>query len=215
MISPSQCRAARALLNWSQPELAEKCDMHVQTISNFENETSTPSKTTLLKIITIIQQQGIALLDNDGIQRTHNITKQYDGIEGFRAFMDDVYETSRTIGGEICLLNAKPDNWIKWLGAEWMGYHTKRMEEISDRFTFRITTQEGERNFISKSFAEYRWVPKEIWNQHSYYAYGDKIAFLNFEDNNVHILVITHKHFAQTHKFLFNLVWDQHTIIPE
>lgn len=215
MITPSQCRAARALLNWSQPELADKCDMHVQTISNFENETSTPSKTTLLKITTVFQQQGIALLENDGIQRVHNITKQYEGADGFRTFMDDVYETARAVGGEFCLLNAKPDNWIKWLGQDWMDYHSKRMAEIIDNFTFRITAQEGDRNFISSQFAEYRWVPKKIWNQHSYYAYGDKIAFLNFEGGNVHILVLTHKHFAQTHKFLFNLVWEQYTIIPD
>lgn len=215
MISSSQCRAARGLLNWSQPELAEKCAMHVQTISNFENETSTPSKTTILKITTIIQEQGLVFLENDGIQRAHNITKQYDGADGFRAFMDDVYETARTMGGEICLLNAEPGNWIKWLGQDWMNYHAKRMENFMSQFTFRITTQEGERNFISNRFAEYRWVPKKIWNQHSYYAYGDKIAFLNFDLNNVHILVITHKHFAQTHKFLFNLVWDQHSIIPD
>jgi transcriptional regulator with XRE-family HTH domain len=214
MISASQCRAARALLNWSQPELAKKCDMHVQTISNFENESSTPSKTTLIKISSTLQHQGLALLDNDGVQRTHHLTEQFVGADGFRSFMNDVYETARSVGGEFCLLNAKPSNWIKWLGQDWMDYHSKRMQEVSDRFTFRITTKEGERDFISSSFAEYRWVPKNIWNQHSYYAYGDKIAFLNFEENNVHILVLTHKHFAQTHKFLFNLVWEQHAIIP-
>lgn len=38
IIIPAQCRAARALLNWSQPDLAERWDMHVQTISAFENE---------------------------------------------------------------------------------------------------------------------------------------------------------------------------------
>lgn len=215
MITSSQCRAARGLLNWSQPDLATKCDMHVQTISNFESENSTPSRTTLDKITTVMQQAGIIFLDDDGVRRRQTIVEHYIGVDGFKDFMDDVYETARSVGGNICLLNARPNNWIEHLGQDWFEYHNKRMTDILDRFTFRITTKEGEHNFISRDFAEYRWVPKEMWNQHSYYAYGNKIAFLNFDNDNIDILAINHAHFAKTHKFLFDLVWQNHTIIPD
>lgn len=215
MITASQCRAARALLNWSQPDLAAQCDIHVQTISNFENENSTPSKNTLDKITYVLEQAGISFLEDNGLRLRQMAVQELHGSEGFKQFMDDVYKTAHDEGGEICLLNARPDNWIKWLGAEWMAFHSDRMEKIRDRFTFRITTKEGEYNFISRAFAEYRWVPKDIWNQHSYYAYGDKIAFLNFDANTVDIFIFKHPPFAQTHKFLFNLVWNNHTIIPD
>ena len=49
-----------ALLNWSQPELAERCSIHVQTISNFEKESSTPSKNTLSKISITFDMAGVA-----------------------------------------------------------------------------------------------------------------------------------------------------------
>lgn len=215
IITPAQCRAARALLNWSQPELAERCDIHVQTISNFEKESSTPSRTTLDKITNVFQESKIVFTEDEGVKKQQSIISQYHGAEGFRRFMDDVYYTAKVHGGEFCLLNAKPDNWIKWLGEEWMEHHSKRMAALGDKIIFKITAREGDYNFISRQFAEYRWVSINTWNQHSYYAYGDKIAFINFDNDNVDILVLTHPHFSKTHKFLFNLVWNQHTIIPD
>lgn len=215
IITPAQCRAARALLNWSQPELAERCDIHVQTISNFEKESSTPSKTTLGKIISVLGVAGIEVTEDDGVKRRSQPIQQYKGMDDFRLFMDDVYETAKTQGGEICLLNAKPSNWIQMLGQDWQDFHVERMSRHLDKFTFKITTRKGEYNFISRGFAEYRWVPENVWNQHSYYAYGDKVAFLNFDNNDINILVLKHAHFAKTHKFLFNLVWDHYSIIPD
>lgn len=214
-LTSAQCRAARALLNWTQPELAERCGVHVQTFSNFEKESSTPSKSTLEKIGTILTLHGIELLDGNGIREINRTIQQYEGKEGFKMFMDDVYETAKKMGGEICLLNAKPDNWIKWLGTDWQAAHSKRMCDLGDHISAKITTKEGEYNFISSTFAEYRWVPKQIWNQHSFYAYGDKVAFLNFQEETIHIFVLKHAPFAKTHKFLFNMVWDNHTIIPD
>src|SRR5690606_12874302 len=102
--------------------------------------------------------------------------------------------------------NAKPANWIKLLDEYWYTHHIRRMEAILDQIVFKIIIREGDYNFISKDFAEYRWVSKKIWNEYSYYAYGDKIAFLNFENDTVEIFVLKHKHFARTHRFLFNLV---------
>lgn len=216
IITPAQCRAARALLNWSQPELAQRCDVHVQTISNFEKESSTPSKTTLEKIVSTFMNEAVVFTEDQGVKLRPSFSRSYHGAEGFRAFMDDVYETARIAGGDLCLLNSKPSNWIVLLGEDWYyKVHSARMEAIADKFRLRITTREGEYNFISNRFAEYRWVPRHIWNQHSFYAYGDKIAFLNFDHDDVAVFVLTHPQLAKTHKFLFNLVWDQYSIIPD
>lgn len=77
IITPAQCRAARALLNWSQPELAERCDIHVQTISNFEKESFTPSKTTLGKIISVLGVAGIEVTEDDGVKRRSQPIQQF------------------------------------------------------------------------------------------------------------------------------------------
>lgn len=72
IISPAQCRAARALLNWSQPVLAEECNLHVQTISNFEKNSKIPSKRTLEIIYATYLKNNIVFYENDGVQRRTN-----------------------------------------------------------------------------------------------------------------------------------------------
>ncbi len=41
-ISPAQCRAARALLNWTRDKLAVKTVVALKTIRGFENERQKP-----------------------------------------------------------------------------------------------------------------------------------------------------------------------------
>ena len=42
MISPEQCRAARAWLGWPQPELAKRAKVGLSTVRDFETGTRTP-----------------------------------------------------------------------------------------------------------------------------------------------------------------------------
>ena len=38
MMTPSQCRAARALIDWTQPHLAKAAKLGVSTVIDFERE---------------------------------------------------------------------------------------------------------------------------------------------------------------------------------
>jgi ribosome-binding protein aMBF1 (putative translation factor) len=42
MISPEQCRAARAWLGWPQPELAKRAKVGLSTVRDFETGARTP-----------------------------------------------------------------------------------------------------------------------------------------------------------------------------
>ena len=48
--TPGQCRAARALLGWSQESLARACNVAIKTIADFEREERTPYDRTLADI---------------------------------------------------------------------------------------------------------------------------------------------------------------------
>ncbi len=43
MLTPSQCRAARALIAWSQSDLCDAAKVGRATLANFEAEKSTPT----------------------------------------------------------------------------------------------------------------------------------------------------------------------------
>src|SRR6266849_5445700 len=58
-MTPSQCRAARGLLNWTQDEMASAARLSVVTVRNFENERSTPQRATLDVMQRALEAAGV------------------------------------------------------------------------------------------------------------------------------------------------------------
>lgn len=214
-ISPNQLRSARAFLDISRNDVSEATSIGVQTLADLENgKTSSPRISTLDTLKLYYEANGVEFSEDGGIRPRKALVRQYEGTDGFKAFMDDVYEIANTEGGEICLHNAKPENWIKWLGKEWNEFHTQRMCEIKKPMDFKITAATNDYNMIGRH-AEYRWLPEDMWNEQSFYAYGDRIALLNFEEDAVNIVVMYNRKFANGFRSLFNVAWEHSTIQPD
>ena len=64
-MSPVQCREARVLLNWSLLDLADRADLSLETISNFENYSEELTESVAYMIQSVMQQEGIDF-DEDG-----------------------------------------------------------------------------------------------------------------------------------------------------
>ncbi|PZO86659.1 MAG: XRE family transcriptional regulator [Micavibrio aeruginosavorus] len=207
-ITTAQIRGARGILNWSQQDLAQRTGISATSIGSIENGQTTPRASTLETIRHTLERNGIEFLGMDGVRQQSEFIKTYTGTPGFRDFMDHLYETAKTYGGEIVLFNANPVNWYKWLGEEWFKAHSKRMQDLGDKISFRITSKEGENLFISRDFAEYRWFPAEMFNDRALYSYGDNLAFVNFDENEVSVVVLKQTDFAKAFQVLFNIAWD-------
>lgn len=65
IITPEQCRAARAFLNWSQELLAQKVRVIKTTIGDFERRKTTPYKKTLEDIRTSFEEAGISFEESE------------------------------------------------------------------------------------------------------------------------------------------------------
>ena len=214
-ITIAQIRGARGILNWSQQDLAQRTGISATSIGSIENGVTTPRASTLETIRSTFERNGIEFLGLEGVRVQSNYIQTLSGQTGFRQFMDDLYETAKTVGGEIVLFNANPKNWEKWLGAEWFATHSKRMKELGSRVNFRITSKIGETNFISREFAEYRWFPEDLMTDKALYAYGDNLAFVSFEDNDVSVVVLKQPDFANVVRVLFNISWENVAMKPE
>jgi transcriptional regulator with XRE-family HTH domain len=204
-----QIRAARALLGWSQHDLAEKADLSQTGIARIENGTNQPNTKTLEKIKAAFDAADIEFMGSSGLRKKSGEVKTYRGADGLKEFMSDVYITAKDQGGDFCLHNAKPDNWVKWLGQDWFAMHAERMSAVSGKINFKITAEEGNKNLISSSFAEYRWFPKELFNEQCIYAYGNKLGFVNFGTDEVLIRVLEDKDFSDGFRVLFNIAWER------
>lgn len=214
LISSSQCRAARALLNWSQPDLALRCDMHVQTISSFENETSTPTRRTLEKITRTFDIAGIELLSQDGVRKKSQNIQTYYGLEDYELFTWDVASTVEKTGGQICVSNVKEEWFQGALTLEVNTAYRAKMAEIQKKnnFYFRILVQEGDTNFIASKYAEYRWIQKKYFKTVPFYVYGDKLAIIHFQKGPL-VHVVENKDIADAQRVQFDILWD-HAIDP-
>ncbi len=66
MLTPEQCRAARALLAWSQVELAQKAQVAVVTVHQLEAGNSQPRRSTLDVIRRAFEAAGVEFIDGNG-----------------------------------------------------------------------------------------------------------------------------------------------------
>lgn len=62
----AQCRAARALLNWSQTDLAEHSKVAKQTIADFERGARQPYERTLRDIQAALEEAGVQFIPENG-----------------------------------------------------------------------------------------------------------------------------------------------------
>ena len=65
-ITREQCRAARALLDWSQPDLAEASGLSRETIANLERGARVPHPRNLAAIQAALEAAGVEFIDANG-----------------------------------------------------------------------------------------------------------------------------------------------------
>jgi transcriptional regulator with XRE-family HTH domain len=66
MITPSQCRAARGLLDWTQQELADAARIGVATIRLFEGEAAESRHATLAVLRRAFELAGVEFIEENG-----------------------------------------------------------------------------------------------------------------------------------------------------
>jgi transcriptional regulator with XRE-family HTH domain len=66
-MDPAQCRAARALLDWTQSDLMDHCGVTQKTIADFERGLTRPYARTLTAISAAFEAAGIEFI-NRGVR---------------------------------------------------------------------------------------------------------------------------------------------------
>jgi len=64
MIAPEQSRAARAWLMWSQANLADRANVGLSTIRDFEKGSRKPIENNLLSIVRVFELAGVSFVDD-------------------------------------------------------------------------------------------------------------------------------------------------------
>lgn len=80
IITPEQCRAGRAWLDWKQSELAQAAAVSQSTVRDFEKGRRTPTVANAKAIVAALDQAGIILTwdergDPRGVERKGSLTR--------------------------------------------------------------------------------------------------------------------------------------------
>ncbi len=203
-LTASQCRAARGLLNWNQLELAEKCGMHIQTISAFEHETGTPTKSTLGKIQLAFENEGIEFSRDNGLRKREDLIIKYeddDPHECFNKFFLDACKTVKDTNSEILCSGGDErranNETIKLYG-----------DAVNSGIKIRWLIEDGNTSVMG-DLDNYRWMPNKIFvNTDVKIIYNDCTAYIMSWRNRAKVIVIKDKHIAEEARKHFNYVWD-------
>lgn len=66
MVTPAQCRAARALLDWSQEVLASRAGIGIVTVRQIEAGVTEPRRATLVVLRQAFESAGVEFIPENG-----------------------------------------------------------------------------------------------------------------------------------------------------
>lgn len=209
VISASQCRAARGLLKWSQPDLSARSSVNVQTISAFENESGSPTKKTLQKIATSFEKENIEFLTGDGVKKLDTSVRILNGEDSIQTLLDDIYETSKNSKEDILIANSSEPLPTDPQLQDVIN-HIKRLKKHN--ICEKILCLEGDTNFLGP-LSSYRWIPKDNFCDIPTFIYGSKIALVIWGPS-AKVTIINNPLYAKSVRSLFNFAWE-HARLPE
>ena len=65
-LTASQCRAARALIEWSQAQLSQSASIDIQTVADFEKRIRAADETTRRRLRATLEAAGVVFIAENG-----------------------------------------------------------------------------------------------------------------------------------------------------
>lgn len=155
-------RAGRAVLNWSQQDLADHSGVSKPAIANIEREATTPENSTVEKITLCFRHAGV-ILHGSSVEKKDIYTYSCDS---YMAVLEDIEQTLQS--GDEVLFHCADDS----RSSDEVSKKLKYLKEIGIKS--RSTICEGN-STISGNINDYRWIPADYFaDSEISVIYGDK-----------------------------------------
>jgi len=206
-IRPGQIKAARAILGWSQDDLAAASGLSVTTIRNIESGDMSPRSATTNDIRIAIENAGLEFIEPEGIRRRTDEVKVFQGPDSRDRFFDDMLQTIKEKGGDIIAIFTSQEIMARSCGipagnVEWLA----PLNEIAD---VRCLLPEAPEAALLTSTFEFRAILKQHLGPISYFVYGDRHAVVLVEGRaSCRFVVFESASLAQSYRNHFIALWE-------
>lgn len=202
MIKPNLLRAARALLDWSLQDLADRSGLSAQAISNHETGRSTFQAESENAILAALDKAGIEFTAT-GVQMKTTPVYYHEGDGWYVKLLDDAYETLLDKpGAEIMMENVDDRKSSPEVLA--------RLRKIRNGgIALRMTTVEGN-TYLAAPSKCYRFLKEKFFKNWVFMIFGNKVAISVAGESRC--MVICDGDLSTAMKNRFDMVWD---IFPE
>lgn len=203
MITGSQMRAARALLDWSAETLAKKVGISRESINKMEDGSVQPRAKNLADIMRVFDEHGIEFVGTRGAAYKDDQIITLKGETAFFRVLDDVIATMRGKTKPEALFACVDDKLSPPVVVE--NYRRLRKAGIG----MRSLIKEGNTYLMGKT-GEYRYLPAQYFHNNATVIYGDKFATMILDSGtgaDVAAIIIHNPHIAAAQRNLFNLIW--------
>lgn len=210
MITHLQVKAARALLEWSQEQLAEAAQISQPTLKNFERGASVPKVSTLMSIKNALEREGIKFTEDNGVRKINNNLLTLEEKDSVVHLWDDIYDTLKTgKGNEVLIFNGSEQKLSPHLYPVLLK-HLDRLKKIN--VTERILVQHDDVDLFA-DYDYYRWTKEGMYYPMPFYVYGDKVA-IRLKDFDK-CMIIRDTDLAHYYREKFDEIWETADIRPQ
>ncbi len=207
LIDADQIRAARALKNWSQSDLADRTGLAAPTIANIETGKTTPSQATLEKIVGAFTVNGIEFTSN-GVSKKCGTILILSNSKDFEQFYNLVYQVANEGSAPIVACHVDERIFDSLVDPSFDHYHMNRMEKIRRRIDFKILVKEGDTYLPADRYASYRWLDEKLFGDTPFYVFGDYLAFV-ITAKEPSILLMKNQAYADLYRMKFAYHWKK------
>ncbi len=205
MITVPQIKAARALLGWTQKELAKVSGISLAAIAQIESGAGNPRVVTMTIIQKAFEKYGIEFSDDPGVriqQEPFDVTV-WQGKEAIDNLWNDIEETLSN-GGTLSVSAVQHSIWEGFFpGKVEYIYERRRKKNIMTRGLF--SRKEDNTAWPPEAC---RLVPLEALNTHTpHYIYADKVALVKLTDP-LRVVLIRNPTLAESFLKQFQYLWD-------
>lgn len=204
MITITQIKAARALLGWTQSDLAKAAGLSLPAINNIERSLVSPRKETLCAIETALFNGGVSFIDQSGVQLQppQLDTRIIEGPEWLKDYDEFLFSNLHSSEDLLDLFSCDEEQWIIH-GSTTNSRYYEHKEKI--RFKERIIIPKKQ-HFVTNSRSVYRYYNDSAFGETSWQIFGSYVAHIIWLKQQV--LLIRSPAIVQTQRALFNELWE-------